>query len=262
VPFLESSHFIEAKPQNYPKVFLLAGSLSLLAHLSLGTGTLLLPPIATQGNKVITVNVRIPPTVAPTAAPTVAPKIIPTIIPQVVKEKVVVEKKTTKPRIDKAAPKNDIPPPEVAGISESSLAKPGTGTGSFSAAVGNSAIEEVKPEQANQPPPTAYNPTIEDPDANPVVETVAEVESKCPYPPNLQLTEDAINAGILSGKIEVVVFVSSQGEVKEAKLKKKTGFEIDNVVLNAVKNIKCSPAQVAGKPVAVKEKVLKFEIRE
>jgi hypothetical protein len=241
--------------------FGMAVVLSLGAHALLGSGTLLLPEVGTQKSKVMSITVSTLPKV-PTPAPTAAPTPVPTQ-PPVVEEKVVVEKKKpNKPRVDKTVPKsNEPPPPEVAGVSQSSTALPGTGTGP-GVAIGNSATAEVIPEQANAPPPKPYNPVVDDPDANPVAETVADEEAKCPYPVGLQNTEDAINAGVISAKIELSVFVNSKGEVSEVIFRKKTGFEIDAIVLKEVKKIKCVPAKVAGKAVAVKQKILKFEIRE
>jgi len=156
-------------------------------------------------------------------------------------------------------PETPRPQPEVrAGLSDS-LAKPGTVSETAPAvAVGNSSLAEVKPEDANKPPP----PPLSGPDveSESVVEAIADTPARCPLPPNLELTTDALNAGLTNAEVVIEVAVSAVGKVRDAKLKSGTGYEIDRIALQAALKLKCSPAVLSGKAVAVAGKKLVWKV--
>lgn len=188
-----------------------------------------------------------------------APRPVPTQVPI---EKTPPPAPTAKPkiRVDKRVPKpptpQQSPPEERAGLSDS-LAKPGTEKSNAPAiAVGNSSLVEVKPEDANKPPPAA----LPEGEPEPVAETVADSPARCPLPPSLELTADALNAGITNAEVIIEVAIASSGLIKNAKIRTGTGFEIDKVAVKAALNLKCAPATIAGQPVAVVGKKLVWKV--
>ena len=201
------------------------------------------------------------------------PKIVPTALPAEVqvaeeKPKPPPPEKARKPRPredERVKPKAEpaAPPPEVrAGINDS-MALPGTGkAGAPAVAAGNSAEVAAEPEAARNPPPPPVPVSNDppDPDRTPVSEAIADVPAKCPNPPALDLTDDAVNAGITAAEIVVDVFISSTGAVRDAILKKGTGYAIDQKVIDAAKKLICVPALVAGKAVAVKNRRLSWKV--
>jgi hypothetical protein len=169
---------------------------------------------------------------------------------------------TPKPkiRVDKRLPQPATPPPQPpearAGLSDS-LALPGTARADAPAiAVGNSSLMEVIPEDANRPPPSAL-PAGE---PEPVAETLADSPAQCPLPPSLELTIDALNAGVTNAEVIIEVAIASSGLIQDAKIKTGTGFEIDKVAVRAALKLKCSPAIIAGRPVAVVGKKLVWKV--
>jgi hypothetical protein len=168
---------------------------------------------------------------------------------------------TPKPRIrvDKRIPPPATPPQppeERAGLSDS-LALPETGRSNAPAiAVGNSSLAQVNPEDANKPPPSAL-PAGE---PEPVAETLADSPAQCPLPPSLELTTDALNAGVTNAEVIIEVAIASSGLIQDAKIRTGTGFEIDKVAVRAALKLKCSPAIIAGRPVAVVGKKLVWKV--
>lgn len=60
--------------------------------------------------------------------------------------------------------------------------------------------------------------------------------------PEINLTEDATNAGIKSGSVIIEVKINSFGKVIDATLIKGTGYKVDQVALEAAKKLNCKPA--------------------
>jgi hypothetical protein len=162
-------------------------------------------------------------------------------------------------RVDRRQPPPEKPvakPEARAGLSDS-LAKPGTVNANAPAiAVGNSSLATVNPEDANKPPPAPLS-GIEDEN---VSEAVADTPARCPVPPNLELTTDALNAGLTNAEVIIEVAVTAVGDVREAKLKTGTGYEIDKVALKAALKLKCTPAVLSGKAVGVAGKKLVWKV--
>lgn len=172
-----------------------------------------------------------------------------------------------KPRVrtDERLPKPTEPQPEVEirGGVNNSTALPGTGRiGAPSVAEGNSAEVQVKPEAAVNPPPPPVAVSQEDLSAEgvPVAEAVADTPADCPLPQGLDLTEDAVNAGVTSGELWVDFSVARDGSVGNAVLKKGTGYEIDSLALSAVRKLKCKPATIGGQPVPIKSRRMKLVV--
>ena len=145
--------------------------------------------------------------------------------------------------------------PEVrAGLSDS-LALEGTARANApQVAVGNSSLAEVNPEDADKPVPSARAAV----DA--VVEAAADSPADCPLPPRLDLTDDALNAGLTNAEVVIEVTIDSFGAVENALLKSGTGFAIDEVARSAALRLKCEPALLAGQPVAVTGKKLVWKV--
>lgn len=219
--------------------------LSAVFHVGLfGVAALTLPSkVSRKEPESVKVRLAEPPKVVATPAPVVATPPPPKPRPPV--------------RVDKRQPppEKPIPKPEVrAGLSDS-LAKPGTARDNAPAvAVGNSSLAAVIPEDANKPvPATELEPEK-------VLEAVADSPARCPVPPNLELTTDALNAGLTNAEVIIEVAVNSTGGVENAKLKTGTGYEIDKVALKAALKLKCTPAVLAGKPVGVEGKKLVWKV--
>lgn len=184
------------------------------------------------------------------------PKVVPTPPPFVQD----VKPKPRQPvRVDKRqpSPEKPAPQPEVrAGLSDS-LAKPGTASANAPAvAVGNSSLAAVNPEDADKPPP----PPLTGTEPETVVEALADTPARCPVPPNLELTTDALNAGLTNAEVVIEVAVNATGGIESALLKTGTGYEIDKVALQAAKKLKCAPAVLSGKPVGVAGKKLVWKV--
>lgn len=190
--------------------------------------------------------------------------------PPIVKEEI--KKEEIKPPTRKARVRSDekapplaknAPPPELrAGLSNSTSLQTGAG---IAIAQGNSAEVVVDPQKANEPLPQPVSVPQNEVDLNvPVAEVaqdaMADTPTSCPIPKGLELSEDALNAGLSSGEVVVEFFVGADGVVKNPILKKRTGYTVDKTVLEAVQKIKCSPAKVKGQAVAVKASRIKFMI--
>jgi TonB family protein len=211
-----------------------------------------------------------PPPPPPPSPPKPEPKPEPVLEPP--KPKKVVQR--PKIRADERVPPPEKPPPEKqeirAGLSDS-LALPGTGAANAPlAAEGNSAEVAVEPEKAvgTPPPPVATRteaPEITQPvvpaERDPVSELRAETPASCPQPPGLELSEDALNAGITSGEVTVEVNLDSSGSVTSARLIKGIGYEIDQIVVKTAQRIRCRPAQMNGSPIGIKSKRLSWIIQ-
>ncbi|MFZ9520545.1 MAG: energy transducer TonB [Silvanigrellaceae bacterium] len=179
--------------------------------------------------------------------------------PQPVAESISTPKPRPPVRVDRRQPPPEKPieKPEVrAGLSDS-LAKPGTANASAPAiAVGNSSLATVNPDDANKPPPAPLSGN----DVDNVSEAVADTPARCPVPPNLELTTDALNAGLTNAEVVIEVVVSAIGDVRDAKLKTGTGYDIDKIALKAALKLKCSPAILSGKAVGVAGKKLVWKV--
>jgi TonB family protein len=72
-------------------------------------------------------------------------------------------------------------------------------------------------------------------------ESTVDKTAQCTLP-EINLTEDASNAGITSGSVIIEVQINSLGKVVEAKLIKGTGYKVDEIALRAAKELNCKPA--------------------
>ncbi|KAB8033413.1 energy transducer TonB [Fluviispira multicolorata] len=72
-------------------------------------------------------------------------------------------------------------------------------------------------------------------------ESTVDKTAQCTLP-EINITDDAANAGITSGSVIIEVQINSVGKVIEAKLIKGTGYKIDQVALAAAKELDCKPA--------------------
>jgi periplasmic protein TonB len=162
--------------------------------------------------------------------------------------------KVRKPKVreDKRVEPAKAPQPvqEVrAGLSDS-LAAPGKSSGP-AVAQGNSAEVSVNPSDANKPPPApVFEAEVTDPNAAPVSEAAADVPAKCATIGEIQLTEDAVNAGVTTGKVLVEAVIGFDGSVIKVQIKKGTGYDVDKLVLDRVSKMRCTPAKQSGKNVA------------
>ena len=129
---------------------------------------------------------------------------------------------------------------------------------SVAAPEGNSLEVPVVPHQETPPSPGGFA----DPDGGGTValEAAADTPARCKEP-ELDLTEDALAAGVRSGRLEIEVQVSSKGRILSARLVKGTGYLIDGLALDAARSLKCTPATRAGVPVALAKKKLLWTIR-
>lgn len=189
-----------------------------------------------------------------------APKVIKTPAP-VVPTPAPTPKPRPPVRVDRRQPppEKPMPKPEVrAGLSDS-LAKPGTARENAPViAQGNSSLAAVNPEDADKPVPPPAPATEAEPEV--VSEALADTPARCPVPPNLELTTDALNAGLTNAEVIIEVAVNTSGAVENAKLKNGTGYEIDNVALRAAMKLKCTPAVLSGKTVRVAGKKLVWKV--
>ncbi|BBH53283.1 energy transducer TonB [Fluviispira sanaruensis] len=72
-------------------------------------------------------------------------------------------------------------------------------------------------------------------------ESTVDKTAQCTLP-EINITDDAANAGVTSGSVVIEVQINSEGKVTEAKLIKGTGYKVDQVALAAAKELNCSPA--------------------
>ena len=171
------------------------------------------------------------------------------------------EVKKRKPRVreDKRMkppePQPEAPPPEIRGGLTDSTALNGKAS-SIGIAEGNSAEAVVDPSKADSPPPPPVAKEAPfDPDASPVSEASADVVAQCSrLSSDISITDDAAYAGLTSGRVIVDVVINSKGEVSSAKLVERTGYDVDKVVLEAVKKLRCTPAKKNGVDVAQKRR--------
>lgn len=163
------------------------------------------------------------------------------------------QKVRTDNRVKEVAPET-VEPEVRAGLSDSLALDQTARPNAPQVAVGNSSLAEVNPEDADKPVPSARAAV----DA--VVEAVADLPADCPLPPRLDLTDDALNAGLTNAEVVIEVTIDSFGAVESALLKSGTGFDIDEVARTAALRLKCKPALLAGQPVAVTGKKLVWKV--
>lgn len=218
--------------------------LSSLLHGLLFAGALLLLDNAASRPTVETVKVSLKPPAIP-EKPLVEPRVDPTPRPrQKVRKDNRVKEKTPQPQ-----------EPEVrAGLSDSLALENTARPNAPQIAVGNSSLAEVNPDDANKPVPEAL------PADDAVVEAAADFPAECPLPPRLDLTDDALNAGLTNAEVVIEVAIDTFGQVETAQLRVGTGFEIDEVARNSALKLKCKPAVLAGQPVAVTGKKLVWKV--
>ncbi|APJ03837.1 energy transducer TonB [Silvanigrella aquatica] len=99
----------------------------------------------------------------------------------------------------------------------------------------------MKPDQKSLPNPT---PTGQSPNESKEFfssEATVDKTAQCTLP-EINLTEDAINAGVTSGSVIIEVHINSLGKVVDSKLIKGTGYKIDQVAVNAAKELNCKAA--------------------
>ncbi len=72
-------------------------------------------------------------------------------------------------------------------------------------------------------------------------ETVADKSAACTLP-EINLTDDATQAGVTSGIVTIDVSIDGDGKVTKAKLVRGTGYNVDNVALKVALTLKCKPA--------------------
>ena len=138
------------------------------------------------------------------------------------------EPKRPKPKDQKKSQIPKVAPPDVApiqGVTKDSL----TATGTMSAPVGNTLMVEDNGKRAN---PNDVKPLQGD------MSSPARLIASSVTTPNY--TEQAIDAG-LEGAWTVDVFIDAAGNVKDAELRKKIGYGMDERVISAARNAKFRP---------------------
>lgn len=217
---------------------------SLLAHGTIAVTVTTLPTgIVEKKPEPVRVQIQTPP---PPAVPTPLPKDDP-----IYEEPKIVRK--PKPRVSKEAPKPAAPVEVRAGLSESTTTN---ATSNIAVPLGNSAELAVDPSKASLTPPAPVDDDVK----NSISENVVDTVASCPAPTDLALTNEAINAGIESGQLVVEVIVGRDGKVREPSIRKSVGYGVDELALDAVRKLKCTPAQKNGIPVSVKGKKLIWNI--
>ena len=103
------------------------------------------------------------------------------------------------------------------------------------------------------------NPTPEGQSSNPSkefysAESTVDKTAQCTLP-EINLSEDATNAGITSGSVIIEVQINSEGKVTTAKLIKGTGYKIDDIALEAAKSLNCRPAKREKESVGVIKRI-------
>lgn len=72
-------------------------------------------------------------------------------------------------------------------------------------------------------------------------ESTVDKTAQCTLP-EINLSEDALNAGVTNGSVIIEVQINSLGKVVAAKLIKGTGYKVDEIALRAAKELNCKPA--------------------
>ncbi|WP_397600257.1 energy transducer TonB [Silvanigrella sp.] len=103
------------------------------------------------------------------------------------------------------------------------------------------------------------NPTPEGQSSNPSkefysAESTVDKTAQCTLP-EINLSEDATNAGVTSGSVIIEVQINSQGKVTEAKLIKGTGYKIDEIAIQAAKLLNCKAAKRENASVGVIKRI-------
>lgn len=264
------------------RVPLLTVALSLVLHGAAVAGLWITQTVAPPSTKPVTAKVtlvqppRPEPTAAPTAAPTPAPTPAPTArptpkatpVPKKEPPKEQPEKtRQARAREDERVKPQEQPPEPVeirGGLSDSTALDPTQSANAPAVALGNSAEVAVDPAKGDLPPPAPVAPGTNagevDYSARGVEEAFADTEADCSGAlPELELTEDAVNAGVSSGKLLIEVIIDEGGKVRNVKLLKGTGYEIDRVAVEAIRSITCVAATSGGEPTVVR-KELPYEI--
>ena len=237
--------------------------LSLLVHalgalLASGLGLLNRPPLDIERIAKVTIATRTEVAAEVAPPPPVAPPIL-----RDPPEKKPEKTRSARPReSEKVVPKEK--PAEVRGGLSESLSQNATPSESAPAvAQGNSSELAVDPSKGNLPPPApAAIGTTGDIDyaAVAVEEAFADTSASCAGAlPKLDLSEDAINAGLTKGRLVFEVIIDATGRVREPKLVRGTGFSIDKIATAALGKIVCRPAESAGKKTVVRKEIV-FEV--
>lgn len=237
--------------------------LSLLIHafgalLAVGLGLLNPPQKLTE--RVAKVTLATPKEAAPEA------EVIPLVSPPVLRDPPPQKPEKTRsarPRESEKTPPQQRPEEVLGGLSES-LAKTDTPSESAPAvAQGNSSELAVDPSKGDLPPPdpAAVGATgAVDYAAVAVEEAFADTSASCAGAlPKLDLSEDAINAGLTKGRLVFDVIIDASGRVRQPKLLRGTGFAIDKIATSALAKIVCKPAESAGKKAIVRKEIV-FEV--
>ena len=85
-------------------------------------------------------------------------------------------------------------------------------------------------------------------------ESTVDKTAQCTLP-EINLSEDATNAGVTSGSVIIEIQINSQGKVTEAKLIKGTGYKIDEIALQAAKLLNCKAAKREQENVGVIKRI-------
>lgn len=132
------------------------------------------------------------------------------------------------------------PPPPVFGISMSSMAEPGQGTG-FTVRSGNTIMKEREEEFTE---PEAVRPYIK-----PVSVAAVTVRPKLlrdyrpPYPKKAEALE-------IEGEVKLRLHIDAQGKVGRVELLEGLGYGLDEAALSAAKRFLFSPAMLGDQAVA------------
>jgi outer membrane biosynthesis protein TonB len=150
------------------------------------------------------------------------------------------------------------------GLSDSTRVKSDNTAPSTVVPQGNSSELPVDPSAAIQgdlaPVPTGSQTGAVDYSALAVEEGFADVPADCAGAlPDLDLTSDALNAGLRRGRLAFEAVIDESGRVREVRLIKGTGYDIDRVARDALQGIVCRPAQASGRA-AIVRKELVFEV--
>ena len=142
-------------------------------------------------------------------------------------------------------------PQEIRGGVSNSTALKGTGSaGAPAVAEGNSSEVAVDP-NAKGPAPALSSEESNEPFGPVVSENAVDEVAKCPKLPEVQITDEAANAGITSGVIILDVTISGEGKVVDAKIKKPLGYGLEAKAIEAAMKMKCSPGKIGGKSIGV-----------
>lgn len=150
------------------------------------------------------------------------------------------------------------------GLSDSTRVKSDNTAPSTVVPQGNSSELAVDPGAAIQgdlaPVPTGSQTGAVDYNALAVEEGFADVPADCAGAlPDLDLTSDALNAGLRRGRLAFEAVIDESGRVRDVRLIRGTGYDIDRVARDALKGIVCRPAQSSGRA-AIVRKELVFEV--